>query len=522
MCTTSSLLRVKNDKVKTTFEEIKVIQGFIYRTLFFYYNEFKIDECFDKNGNIRFSIAKASEKQRLYSAKYSYYYDKWIGFLTSRSNLDYFHHDATDMGERDPLEYRTCFDSLNKEIIKIEKAIHVFETEVGDLYFIEKIKKIFSPIENKNLALSTLLLVAQSILVGIVQLLWYILNPIWILGKFTYRLILKFWNNNQIKGELDGTNHNYLLLANSYKAKYNLISFLLGTYDISKALKIYAPFKLKIIASFLKYLILYLLITISIFTFFSSVDEGSSQSEYWFYYLVIPLCFFLAIPSIYLLYYLYIAFFDSIFSIKRNKSLSNHWNNKFLENRDFLTDIQASFPVIFLPRLSIAIFSGWVIFISAEEILKVDVSIDPTTVIFISIILIAILIAFLYAEIKSILRKFSDIIILKRVVQVIGISFLISYSIGFFVMSYISERFLSVDSFMASENQVKLSLQEDLISTEELLNKIWVYKNALRSRTNTLEKRNEIVTKRQQANLLDWSYTTTKRELKNPYKYQSR
>lgn len=128
-----------------------------------------------------------------------------------------------------------------------------------------------------------------------------------------------------------------------------------------------------------------------------------------------------------------------------------------------------AFPHIILPRLVVAIFSGWLIFLSAEEIMKIDYGLEGVNLFLICGAFVVFLIIFLLNEIKNSATSLSKRLIRARTAQIFSVSLIISYSIGFFVMSYVNNKFLGLDSFIVNNSRMQKgqTLKLDLLKNEE-------------------------------------------------------
>ncbi len=108
-------------------------------------------------------------------------------------------------------------------------------------------------------------------------------------------------------------------------------------------------------------------------------------------------------------------------------------------------------PGIFLPRLMIAIISGWLVFFSAEELLKIDLNIGTGILLLISISILVLTIVFMIFEINNYAPAMKFRNIFYRSLVVCGLAFVVSYTFGFYTMSYINKKLMSIDSFVVNE-----------------------------------------------------------------------
>lgn len=92
------------------------------------------------------------------------------------------------------------------------------------------------------------------------------------------------------------------------------------------------------------------------------------------------------------------------------------------------------FPQIYLPRLFIALCSGWLVFLTAEETNNIFDLTDPKGVVFIEWLIAIVtvsMIVLMYNEIKSTASSESMRTLLGRSFKILGLSFLMSFSIGY-------------------------------------------------------------------------------------------
>ena len=126
------------------------------------------------------------------------------------------------------------------------------------------------------------------------------------------------------------------------------------------------------------------------------------------------------------------------------------------------------FPAIFLPRLIIAIISGWLLFISAEELLKIDYNIGYVGVTITSVIGMLLLFVFMLNEMRDYAPSMNGGRILIRSLHVILIAFVISFFFGFFVMNSINKKFISIDNFLVKESGIVKSQEMSSVVFIEL------------------------------------------------------
>ena len=117
------------------------------------------------------------------------------------------------------------------------------------------------------------------------------------------------------------------------------------------------------------------------------------------------------------------------------------------------------FPGIFLPRLTIALISGWIIFLTAEELLKIDIHISGWNVLGIFIGVVAFTLVFMLYEVNNYAPSMNYKRVIGRSLFVIGLAFVLSYTFGFWVMSHINEKFMSIDNFIINESDIVKSTE---------------------------------------------------------------
>lgn len=129
-------------------------------------------------------------------------------------------------------------------------------------------------------------------------------------------------------------------------------------------------------------------------------------------------------------------------------------------------------PGIFLPRLIIAIVSGWVVFFTAEELLKIDIDISGWLLLALSVFIFTINIIFMVFEINNYAPAMDWRKILKRSLVVTGLAFVVSYTFGFWTMTHVNEKFFSIANPYVDESVFKKVFEEREKYFTTVINKI--------------------------------------------------
>ncbi len=127
---------------------------------------------------------------------------------------------------------------------------------------------------------------------------------------------------------------------------------------------------------------------------------------------------------------------------------------------------------LFLPRLTIAILSGWLVFLTAEELLKIDMDIGGWLLVAITLLTFITTIIFMVFEINEYAPSMIQFEVLKRALVVTGLAFVVSYTFGFWVMSHINDKYLSVDNFLVNESKFMKEFAEQQQFYEETINSL--------------------------------------------------
>lgn len=116
-------------------------------------------------------------------------------------------------------------------------------------------------------------------------------------------------------------------------------------------------------------------------------------------------------------------------------------------------------PGIFLPRMVIAIMSGWLLFLTAEELLKIDIDISGQLLTGLVAGIFFVTLSFMVFEINNYAPAMIIQNIIKRSLVVTGLAFVVSYSFGFWVMTHINDKYMSLDNFVVNESRFKKILE---------------------------------------------------------------
>ena len=145
------------------------------------------------------------------------------------------------------------------------------------------------------------------------------------------------------------------------------------------------------------------------------------------------------LPQVWIWIYIFLVLSFSIFTLLVGVLLLIRWKLRII-------------PGIFLPRLNIAILSGWAIFLSAEEFQKIDFDIGGVSAFFIFAVILFLTLTFMIFEINN----YAPAMYWKRVVGrslvVVALAFITSYTFGFWIMNHINKKFLAIDSFVVNES----------------------------------------------------------------------
>ncbi len=145
------------------------------------------------------------------------------------------------------------------------------------------------------------------------------------------------------------------------------------------------------------------------------------------------------------------------------------------------------FPGIFLPRLTIAIIAGWITFITAENLFKIDMDIDGLLLLAVTIFIFSVTITFMVFEIRNYAPTMTKGKAFRRSLVVTGLAFVISYTFGFWVMSHINEKYMSIDNFMVKESRFIKEFQRREEFYYDILKELRTKQNVLNNSIIALE-----------------------------------
>ncbi len=112
-------------------------------------------------------------------------------------------------------------------------------------------------------------------------------------------------------------------------------------------------------------------------------------------------------------------------------------------------------PAIFLPRLVIAIISGWVLFLTGEELMKIDLDISGRVLFWLFTGVTSITVIFMAFETNNFAPAMGWKKVFGRSLLVCAIGFIVSYAFGFWIMSYVTKQFMSIDNYLTNQTEIK-------------------------------------------------------------------
>lgn len=145
-------------------------------------------------------------------------------------------------------------------------------------------------------------------------------------------------------------------------------------------------------------------------------------------------------------------------------------------------------PGIFLPRLAIAIMSGWLVFTTAEELLKIDMDINEWLLAVMTVAIFITTLAFMIFEINNYAPAMITQKVIKRSLVVTGLAFVVSYTFGFWVMSHINEKYMSIDNFMVRESKFVEEFEDRKIFYKDILKELRDKQKELSDKIGELNK----------------------------------
>jgi hypothetical protein len=129
-------------------------------------------------------------------------------------------------------------------------------------------------------------------------------------------------------------------------------------------------------------------------------------------------------------------------------------------------------PGIFLPRLVIAIVSGWVLFLTGEELMKIDLDISAGNLCWLFAVVTIITVVFMAFEINNYAPAMGLRKVLGRSLLVCSIGFIVSYAFGFWIMSYVTKKFMSIDNYLANKTEIKQKFDNRISNVDAFLTKL--------------------------------------------------
>lgn len=165
---------------------------------------------------------------------------------------------------------------------------------------------------------------------------------------------------------------------------------------------------------------------------------------------------------------------------KRGELIGSRYNSFLHKLKD---SVSVLIPQIFLPRMTIAIISGWLIFFTSEELVRIDMELDGRSLLFIIILVLSMMAVFMYNEVRNIAPSLRRKKVYTRIFTISGLAFLISYSIGYTIMpfsnKFIEKSDLLYDSYVPKQKMQLLRAEMDTLQSNILF--IDEYENLLHS-----------------------------------------
>lgn len=129
-------------------------------------------------------------------------------------------------------------------------------------------------------------------------------------------------------------------------------------------------------------------------------------------------------------------------------------------------------PAIFLPRLVIAIISGWILFLTGEDLMKIDLDISTGTLCLLFAVITFITLFFMAFEINNYAPAMGVKKVLGRSLLVCAIGFIVSYAFGFWTMSYVTKQFMSIDNYLANKTEIKQKFDDRISYIDTFVTKL--------------------------------------------------
>lgn len=104
----------------------------------------------------------------------------------------------------------------------------------------------------------------------------------------------------------------------------------------------------------------------------------------------------------------------------------------------------SAIPALYLPRMIVAVLSGWIMLLTAEELIKLDIGLRslPLTVSAVFILLVTLI--FMAFEIHNYAPNMRLGRVVRRTLMISALSFIVSYFFGFLVLGEVNKQFLSI------------------------------------------------------------------------------
>lgn len=260
------------------------------------------------------------------------------------------------------------------------------------------------------------------------------------------------WTQQQISHSLNHLKTSKLLefssyLKNNFKSFYSRerskidesATWHLSRYNIIKAFRLYSPLSTFFINLFVFGI---LVLTAMQFVFFFRGETNRIFNNHLLIATVIGLALVLGI-SLFALLKSLLGFLCSFFEEKSLNHLS--FLHKFLYSQNKFSARVIGF---FMPKLLMAIMSGWVILLTAEALWKTLFDVKAEIAFHFAFILLIILLVFISVEIQKIRPALPIRKILYRTLVLLAFGIFYSSSIGLLTMSFSSERVLTRSAYL--------------------------------------------------------------------------
>lgn len=193
---------------------------------------------------------------------------------------------------------------------------------------------------------------------------------------------------------------------------------------------------------------------------------------------------FIIIPILIIFYSIGLLVWKRISKVnKHNSSQNTIQSNKNRRIHSFHDSLSVLLPQIFLPRVTIAIISGWLIFFTASEMIDIDFFLDGFEIGLLFIFVVLASFVFMYNEIRNVAPSLQRKEIVKRISMVILISFIISYSFGYLFMPVANRMVENSDTFKNSyaEHTDIINAQNTIAEKNTELKNLYILKHLVSS-----------------------------------------